>query len=132
MIVSVGLDMIELARVRTVLARHPRRFLERHFHAQELADVERRADPVPGLAARFAAKEAFQKCWPETFGWRDVWVVKDGPRPRLAFAPGLAAAFAEAQLSAHLSLTHTREHAAAVVVLERAETAAPAAGAPPR
>jgi holo-[acyl-carrier protein] synthase len=120
MIVAVGIDMIELERVRAVLARHPNRFLGRHFHPRELADLEGRLDPVPGLAARFAAKEAFQKCWPETHGWRDVWVVKEGPRPSLAFAPALTAAMREQRLSAHLSLSHTREHAAAVVVLERA------------
>ncbi|HKI56262.1 MAG TPA: holo-ACP synthase [Trueperaceae bacterium] len=119
MIVSVGIDMIELARVRAVLERHPERFLDRHFHPQELADLEGRLDPVPGLAARFAAKEAFQKCWPETFGWRDVWVVKEGPRPRLAFAPELAAALQAQGLAVHLSLSHTRDHAAAVAVLER-------------
>ena len=118
MIVAVGVDMIELERIRSVLERHPRRFRERHFHPAELAELAGRSDPVPGLAARFAAKEAFQKCWPETFGWREVWVAKDGRRPLLAFAPALAAALADRGLHVHLSLTHTREHAAAVVVLE--------------
>ncbi len=125
MIVAVGIDMIELERVRAVLERHPDRFLERHFHPGERAELRSRADPVPGLAARFAAKEAFQKCWPETFGWRDVWVVKEGRRPRLAFSPALTAALLEQHLEAHLSLTHTREHAAAVVVLERREAPPP-------
>lgn len=124
MIVAVGIDMIELERIRSVLQRHPRRFLERHFHPDEVAHLAGRADRVPGLAARFAAKEAFQKCWPETFGWREVWVVKEGRRPRLAFAPALTAALLEQRLEAHLSLTHTREHAAAVVVLERTPAAA--------
>jgi holo-[acyl-carrier protein] synthase len=128
MIVAVGIDMVELARVRAVLARHPRRFPERHFHARELADLEGRLDPVPGLAARFAAKEAFQKCWPEIIGWREVWVAKEGPRPRLAFAPGLAGAIAEQHLTVHVSLSHTREHAAAVVVLERPTPTAAAGG----
>jgi holo-[acyl-carrier protein] synthase len=120
MIVTVGIDMIELERIRAVLERHPRRFVERHFHPEEIAELAGRANRVPGLAARFAAKEAFQKCWPETFGWREVWVVKEGRRPHLAFSPALTAAMLEQRLEAHLSLTHTRDHAAAVVVLERA------------
>lgn len=123
MIVAVGIDMIELSRVRAVLKRHPERFVDRHFHAAERAELQGRSDPVPGLAARFAAKEAFQKCWPETFGWRDVWVVKTGRRPELAFSPALTAALREQRLEAHLSLTHTREHAAAFVVLERRDAA---------
>ncbi len=123
MIVAVGIDMIELSRVRAVLERHPERFVDRHFHASERAELQGRSDRVPGLAARFAAKEAFQKCWPETFGWRDVWVVKEGRRPELAFSPALTAALREQRLVAHLSLTHTREHAAAFVVLERRDVA---------
>ncbi len=126
MIVAVGIDMVELDRIRAVLERHPERFLERHFHPDERAELRDRADPVPGLAARFAAKEAFQKCWAETIGWRDVWVVKQGRRPQLAFSPDLAAALLAQRFETHLSLTHTREHAAALVVLERHD------GPPPR
>lgn len=119
MIVAVGLDLIELERIRGALQRHPERFVRRVFHPEELASLQGRLDLVPGLAARFAAKEAFQKCWPESFGWKDVWVVKEGPKPRLRFAPKLESALSDAGLVAHLSLTHARDQAAAVVVLEQ-------------
>lgn len=119
MIVAVGLDLVDLARVRGVLDRHPERFLTRHFHPDELKDVKERHDPVPGLAARFAAKEAFQKCWPTPVGWRNVWVVKTEGRPRLELGSEVAARMLTEGLRAHLSLTHARDHAAAVVVLER-------------
>lgn len=120
MIVAVGLDLVELERIRGALRRHPERFVKRVFHPEELAPLQDRLDKVPGLAARFAAKEAFQKCWPESFGWKDVWVVKEGPKPRLRFAPELEIAMSSAGLVAHLSLTHARDQAAAVVVLEQA------------
>jgi len=123
MIVSVGIDTIELDRVRGVLDRHRERFLQRCFHPDELADVADRVDPVPGLAARLAAKEAFQKCWHAPFGWREVWVVKEGPRPVLRLAPSLAEACEHEGLVAHLSITHGRDQAAAVVVLEQREAA---------
>ncbi len=118
MIRAVGLDLVELSRVRGVLARHPERFLTRHFTPDEVRYCRTQRDPVPSLAARFAAKEAFQKCWPQAHGWRDVWVVRDGAAPRLAFARGLAQAMHEQGLQAHLSLSHSRDHAGAVVVLE--------------
>lgn len=119
MIVGVGIDLVDLARLRGVLERHPERFLSRHFHPDEVGDLEGRHDRVPGLAARFAAKEAFQKCWPTPVGWRNVWVVKSDERPGLAFAEEIAARMLADGLRAHLSLTHARDHAAAVVVLER-------------
>lgn len=97
------------------------------FAPAELDYCARLSDPVPSLAARFAAKEAFQKVWPRPHGWREVWVERDpmpaGPfpyaSPRLAFAPAIAAEMGERGWVAHLSLTHTKEHASAVVILEQ-------------
>ena len=119
MIVAVGLDLVELGRIRRAMQRNPKRFVRRVFHPDEVAELQGRIDLVPGLAARFAAKEAFQKVWPTSFGWKDVWVAKEGVKPVLRFAPDLAAAMAEQGLRAHLSLTHDRGQAGAVVILEK-------------
>lgn len=126
MIVAIGHDLIEIARIRDLLTREGRR-AEKLFHPLELAYVARFADPAPSLAARFAAKEAFQKVWPRPHGWRDVWVLRDetpdGPfprsRPYLRFAPHIEAEMHAQGWAAHLTLTHTRDHASAVVVLEQ-------------
>jgi holo-[acyl-carrier protein] synthase len=126
MIVAVGLDLVEIARVRRAAENHPDRFLRRCFHPDELADLVGRKDVYPGLAARFAAKEAFAKVWQGSLGWRDVWIAKEGPRPVLKASPGLAAAMEREGLVAHVSLSHAVDHAAAVVVLERRDTEGPA------
>lgn len=119
MIRAVGLDVVEVDRIRGVLARHPTRFLARHFTVDEVAYCESLVDPAPSLAARFAAKEAFQKCWPERHGWRDVWVERTaGGAPRLAWSAEIETVMQREGWVAHVSLTHTRDHAAAVVVME--------------
>lgn len=125
MIVAVGHDLIENARIRGLLEREGDRFY-RLFAPAEIEYCARLADPIPSYAARFAAKEAFQKVWPRPHGWRDVWVERertpDGPfpyaSPLLGFAPAIAEQMKLNGWAAHLSLTHTREHASAVVVLE--------------
>lgn len=119
MIIAVGLDVIELGRVEQVWNRHRNRFLERHFTEVEINYCLSKSNPLPSLAARFAAKEAFQKCWPESHGWKDVWVVREAQRPKLAFCEGIQSELERQQLRTHLSLTHSRDNAAAVVVLER-------------
>ena len=119
MIAGLGIDLVDLARIRRVLTRHRQRFLQRCFHPEELGWLDERIDAAPGLAARFAAKEAFQKCWPASLGWKDVWVVKAGAKPSLRLSAALERAFAEGGFSVHLSLTHSDAYAAAVVVLER-------------
>ncbi|GGS00636.1 holo-[acyl-carrier-protein] synthase [Deinococcus sedimenti] len=125
MIVAVGHDLIEISRIRRMLEREGKR-AEKLFAPTELEYCARLTDPAPSLAARFAAKEAFQKVWPRPHGWRDVWVQRDrtpgGPfpfaPPVLGFAPDIAAELAERGWVAHLTLTHTKEHASAVVILE--------------
>ncbi|MFC4454961.1 4'-phosphopantetheinyl transferase superfamily protein [Deinococcus sonorensis] len=126
MIIAVGNDLIEIARIRGLMRREKRRF-HKLFAEAELEYCARLVDPAPSYAARFAAKEAFQKVWPRPHGWRDVWVERprtpDGPfpyaAPVLGFAAPIAAEMQARGWVAHLSLTHTKEHAAAVVVLEQ-------------
>lgn len=123
---AIGTDLIEIHRIRKVLEREGDHFLHKIFTPEELHYCLKMADPVPSLAARFAAKEAFQKTWFEGHSWQDVWVVRDatpdGPfpfsRPYLKFSPQVTHIMKENLWVAHLSLTHTKEHAQAMVILE--------------
>ncbi len=119
MVIAVGLDIVELGRIEAVWNNHRDRFLERHFHPDELEYCLRKRNPLPSLAVRFAAKEAFQKTWPVAHGWRDVWVVRDGDKPVLRFSDEIGAEMAANGYTAHVSMSHAREHATAVVILEK-------------
>ncbi|GAA6736542.1 4'-phosphopantetheinyl transferase superfamily protein [Thermus oshimai] len=119
MILALGADLVEIGRVRALLERHGERALRRLFHEEERLYALRHQDPAPSLAARLAAKEAFQKCWPESLSWKAVWVGMEGRKPTLRFAPELEAALREKGLKALLTLSHERTHALAVVLLVR-------------
>jgi holo-[acyl-carrier protein] synthase len=121
MIIAIGTDIVSIPRLRGVYERHPRRFLQRHFTRPELDYCLAKSDPLPSLAARFAAKEAFQKCWPQVFGWREVWVEMEGVKPRLCFAQAIQTRMQQEGWVAHLSLSHEREYATAFAVLEMAQ-----------
>lgn len=118
MIQAIGTDLVEIERVRKLLKRHGEKALRRLFTPEELDYALRHQDPVPSLAARIAAKEAFQKCWPESLSWKEVWVGMEGRRPVLRFGPGLKARLEVEGFMTHLSLSHEKGHALAVVVLE--------------
>ena len=60
-IVSIGIDLIEIARIRATLERYGERFLRRVYTAGERQRVGLLQDPAPYLAGRFAAKEAVLK-----------------------------------------------------------------------
>lgn len=124
-IIAIGHDLVEVERIRGLLAREHHR-IGKLFTETELAYCSALNDPMPSFAARFAAKEAFQKVWPRPHTWRDVWVERprtpDGPfayaPPLLGFAPHIAEEMQRLGYVTHLTLTHTRQHASAVVLLE--------------
>jgi holo-[acyl-carrier protein] synthase len=119
MIIAVGTDIVALERIRKILASSTRdRFLERTFTLAELEYCLAKPDPTPSLAARFAAKEAFQKCWPETHGWTDVWIEIEGVKPKLKFSANLEPIMIERGWHAHVSVSHEKEFAVATVILE--------------
>jgi holo-[acyl-carrier protein] synthase len=122
-VIGVGIDAVDVERFRTVLGRR-RRFAERVFTAAERAEAADRHDPVPGLAARFAAKEAVMKSLSVglgAFDFADVEVVRgEGGAPALTVT-GKAATLAGARGVAgwHISLTHTATMAMAVAIAYR-------------
>ncbi len=126
MIVSIGIDIIEVARVREVLGRTPR-FRERVFTARERAYCDSRGGLVAAqhYAARFAAKEAALKAlrtgWSGGVAWHDVEVFShESGQPALLFHNRARELFDRSGAThAHLSLSHTSEHAVAQVILER-------------
>ncbi len=122
MIIAIGVDLIELHRIEKILSSSSgERFLERTFSKVELEYCLAKKNPVPSLAARFAAKEAFQKTWFESHGWQDVWVEFEGVRPVIKVCSGLEKIMLERHWKAHLSLSHTLENAVATVLLESLE-----------
>ncbi len=120
--IGIGIDVVDIERFRSSLLRTPS-MRERLFTPVELAYVEPQADPIPSLAARFAAREAVMKSLGlglGAFGFHDVWVERAASGvPSLAFAGRAAELSAEAGVRAwHLSLTHSDLVAAAYVIAE--------------
>jgi len=122
---SPGIDLVENARIAVALERGGEIFLRRTYTEAEIAYCRQHRDPVPRLAARFAAKEAVAKAFGTGLGaaaaFKEIEVVHDAlgaPGIRLH---GAAAATATAQgiTALRLSLTHTDHYAAAMVIAER-------------
>src|SRR6266581_6873210 len=120
---KVGLDLIEIERIQRALERYPS-FRERCFTAAERSYCESRPNPAQHYAARFAGKEAVGKALgfgiARAFAWRDVEIV-GRPKPSVTLH-GRVRDWADA-LSAgaiDLSMTHSRELAQAVAIVDLA------------
>lgn len=124
MILGLGTDVVEVARIAGLAARYGDRFLERCFSRAE-RDLARRRGPgeAAALAARWAAKEAFLKALGSdvrAIPYREVEVVRDPAGPVALRLHGRAAAALAAGggRRVHLALSHERAYAVATVVIE--------------
>lgn len=112
---AVGIDLLEIDRLERALERHPR-LAERVFTAAEREYAAARARPGRHLAARFAAKEAVVKALGlRGFGLREIEIVAGEP-PTVRLCGRAAEAAGERRID--ISLTHSRDNAAAVAVAE--------------
>lgn len=114
-----GVDLVEVSRVKRVIARHGERFLNRVFTPEEIAYCSAKAIPWPNWAVRFAAKEALYKSLlPGTLDvlvWREIGVVRHrSGAPSLAFHGETQKRLARWQFT--LALSHERNLAIAQVL----------------
>jgi holo-[acyl-carrier protein] synthase len=125
---GVGVDLVEVDRVRDTLERWGRRFLDRVYAPEEVEDARRGGDFPASLAARFAAKEAAYKAVRQALGrplaLRSIVVSAGrGRAPRIALAERGSGG---PRLAWWCSLSHAGGLACAVVVVEEAPAGSPA------
>jgi holo-[acyl-carrier protein] synthase len=111
---AVGIDLIEIERVERALERRPR-LADRLFTAAELAYASGRSRPGRHLAARFAAKEAVIKALGQGVPPKEIEIESERGKPPRVRLHGRAAEVA-GETPIAISLTHSRESAAAVAI----------------
>jgi holo-[acyl-carrier protein] synthase len=119
--VRVGVDVIEIERIRKALERPG--FRERCFTEAERAYCDAKKNPAQSYAGRFAGKEAVGKALGcgVRFTWKEIEIA-GRPKPSVSLS-GSTAAWAEKVFAGaiDLSMTHSRELAAAVAVVSPRE-----------
>jgi len=124
MVLGLGTDLIEIARVKQSLDRFGERFTHRVFTSGEIAYCLRKKCSWESFASRFAAKEAAAKALgtgiSRGISWTEIEVKRQpGERPTLHLSGrALERAAAMGVRNMHLSLTHSRDLAMAVVIAE--------------
>ena len=124
MILGTGIDIIEVARVKTAYDKFGERFLKRILRPAEVEYCFRYKDPAPFLAVRFAAKEAISKAFGtgigQHLGWLDMEVDHhpSGEPVVILHDDGQRLLQERNGRRVHLSLSHTAHFAAAVAILE--------------
>ena len=125
MIYGIGIDLVKIDRIKEVVEKWGRRFLERVFTEDEIAYCYEKKEPYLSLAVRFAAKEALIKAigsaCPVSLTEIEIVDVEAG-KPFLRINRRLESFFEERLIKrAHLSLSHEHEYGIACVVLEQGD-----------
>ena len=123
MVKGIGVDIIEIDRIRRSIELLGERFLEKVYTPQEISYCNGKAYRFQHYAARFAAKEALSKAlstgWAGEFRWKDVEVMNEpSGQPRFSLHGRLCDRLAGA--SVMLSLSHSDSHVVAMVLIQEA------------
>lgn len=124
MIIGIGVDLCSVEHIGGVIERCGQRFLDRCFTAREQAECGTGPSMVKRYAARFAAKEALMKAvglgWTGGMRFIDVSVHHSEKGKPSLILEGFAAEYAAGlgATSAHVTLSHEKDMAIAVVILE--------------
>ena len=124
MILGLGIDIIEVARIEASYKRFGERFLNRILLPDEIAYCLSYKAPGPFLAARFAAKEAISKAFGTgigaQLGWQDMEVRRKESGEPFVILHGGGEKLLKARggRTVRISLSHTQVHATAVAILE--------------
>lgn len=114
MITGIGIDLIEVVRIKKLIEKNPR-FLQRIFTPEEIQYCQEKVNKYQHFAARFAAKEAFFKALGRKIKWIDVGLTNlSSGKPELEINSKEKLPFQRA----HVSIAHLSEYAVAMVILE--------------
>jgi len=122
MISGIGIDIVEIDRIRSLIKRYGDRFVERVFVPCEISYCRSKNDPAANFAARFAVKEAFVKAlgtgMVSGMKFSDVFL-ESSDRAEIKLN-GIARSIAESKgiASMHASISHEKGYAIAIVILE--------------
>lgn len=124
MIIGIGIDLVQISRVRRLAEKFPQRIGRKVFTADELSYCRRRKDAAVSLAGRFAAKEAVMKAlgtgWGGGARFVDIEVIRSSHgRPSIRLHGAAAQIARERGITAwHLSISHDSDLAIAAVIAE--------------
>lgn len=125
MVIGIGVDMVDVDRVKAIMARRSERFVQRAFTEAESAYCSKCQCPERRYAGRFAAKEAVMKAlgrgWFQGMPFKEIEVTRDpNGRPGVRLTGQTAELASELGVSSiHLSITHEQRSAVAFVVAEK-------------
>ena len=125
MVYGIGIDLVENGRIEKIIGKWGQKFLQRVFSDREVEYCAKHIQSSVHYGARFAAKEAFLKALGIGLGMgaklKEIEVVRNNKgKPDITLSGGAKAQMEKKKITnIHLSLTHTKKYASAIILLEK-------------
>jgi holo-[acyl-carrier protein] synthase len=121
MVIGIGVDIIEIERVKESVNKYGEHFLDKIYTKRELEYCLNKNDKYQHLAARFAAKEAVYKAlssgWNKNIGWKNIEITNEPNGMPIVNLNGDVKNFLSQQKSLKISISHSRDYVAAVAII---------------
>lgn len=121
MVLGLGIDIIEIGRVKKSIEKYGDKFLEKVFTQVEINYCDKKFNKYQHYAARFAAKEAVYKAltsgWKEGLRWKDIEIVNDPSGMPSVNTKGKLSSFLEKDLQLKISISHSQDYVTAVAII---------------
>ncbi len=121
MVIGIGIDIIEIDRVKESVDKFGEHFLQKIYTEKELDYCLNKTDKYQHLAARFAAKEAVYKAlssgWNENIGWKNIEITNLPNGMPVVALNGNVKSFLTNQKNLKISISHSRDYVAAVAII---------------
>ena len=123
MVFGIGIDIIEIDRIKNSVEKYGEHFLKKVYTQTELDYCLSKGNKYQHLAARFAAKEAVYKAlttgWSKDVGWQDIEIYNEPNGLPLVNLKGDLNSFLTDGKSLKISMSHSRDYVACVAIIYR-------------
>ena len=121
MVLGLGIDIIEIERIKKSIERYGDRFLNKVFTNEEIKYCNSKFNKYQHYAARFAAKEAVYKAltsgWKEGLRWKDIEIQNDASGMPSINSAGKLQSFLSGDTQLRISISHSQNYVTSVAII---------------
>lgn len=121
MVLGLGIDIIEIERIKKSIEKYGERFLNKVFTNEEIKYCNAKFNKYQHYAARFAAKEAVYKAlasgWKEGLRWKDIEIQNDVSGMPSINSTGKLQAFLSDNTQLRISISHSENYVTSVAII---------------
>ncbi|MEJ2195080.1 MAG: holo-ACP synthase [Ignavibacteriaceae bacterium] len=126
MVIGIGIDIIEINRIKKNIEKHGDKFLSRVFSSNEIKYCLPKANKYQHFAARYAAKEAVYKAlasgWQEGLSWQDIEISNEPNGMPIAIVSGKLKIFFSDDKQLKISMSHSRDYVTCVAIIYKVKS----------